>query len=91
MKELIDAMDKAFPQKDGGYTCAVFFHHDPDGKLKACSPMIGGMEKQDDDLALIMVSARLVEYSKTCFDTAMSLSEQRTNMVKINTDEDGNS
>lgn len=72
-KNLIKAMQKAFPREDGGYTCAVFFHHDKDGKLKTMSPLVGDPEKNMvRNFTLKHFVAALLEYSyavKTMADT----------------------
>ena len=65
MDKLISAVGEAFPQKDGGFNSAVFIHHDKDGNLKSCSPLIGEA-KGSNTLGVRLLVERLLIYSDAC-------------------------
>lgn len=65
LKELIKAINEYMPQQEGGFTGAVFFHHDKNGDLKTFSPLFGELNNKKLTLSQQMVERMLI-YSNAC-------------------------
>jgi hypothetical protein len=70
VRTLVQAIDQAFPQTGKAFNSAVFFHHDKDGKLITCSPLVTG---GSEEFTVALLIKRLYVYADACKEMADEL------------------